>query len=491
MKLLADLHTHSKYSCLFHGKHTIEQMAITANELGLTEIAITDHGYKHLCGTDIFDLDKARDEIDEINKWSKTKVLLGIEADIIAEDGTLDIDEDTLGLIDILLIGYHRLIKTDFAGFFGGQKKTKEAVKKATNAYINAIRRYPVTIVTHLDSILKTDLYDIGKACAEKGVMVEINNRHCNWTEDQVNDLIASGCMFIVSSDAHRREDIGVVGKAFSIIKKYNIPRELVANVEFDEVEKTDDEVEIQTYYSLYEAKMKAQKEKEEKIAAKKKVEFSNSLSSEMEEKLREIAEEKGIHYNHQEEKEDDILEDYHKFRATFQETEDLIKQASNFLNQNALQEFDMQNGKVEADDEFLFDEIAEKEVASTEEPAFEQQKTETNVVDVQTKPVSEDERVLGLLQKSPKTAPEKPVEKPKTTMTKSGGAVVVKNETATKRKTTARNGQSLESFMQSMKVENETNKPEPKPAAKPENKKGRGGVFIQMNGLNDDKNNK
>ena len=120
MKLLADLHTHSKYSGPFHAKDKIEQMAYAANEQGLVEVAITDHGYNHWCGTSLYKIAKARLEIDEINKWSKTKVLLGVEADIISEDGKLDIDEDTLQIIDILVVGYHRLIKTDFANYFGG-----------------------------------------------------------------------------------------------------------------------------------------------------------------------------------------------------------------------------------------------------------------------------------------------------------------------------------------------------------------------------------
>ena len=51
MKLLADLHTHSKYSRFGHGKNSIEEMAIAANEMGLVEIGITDHGYKHFFRT--------------------------------------------------------------------------------------------------------------------------------------------------------------------------------------------------------------------------------------------------------------------------------------------------------------------------------------------------------------------------------------------------------------------------------------------------------
>ena len=305
MKLLADLHTHSKYSGYFHAKNTIEQMAIAANELGLVEIAITDHGYNHWCGTSLKRLIDARMQVDEINKWSKTKVLLGVEADIISEDGTLDIDNDTLQLIDVLVVGYHKLIKTDFVNYFGKQKDTKEAIERATNAYVNAIEKYPITIISHLDSILTTDLYRIGKACADKGVMVEINSRHCKWTEKQVNELLNSGCMFVVSSDAHRREDVGNVSRAVKIVEKYNIPKNLIANVELDEFEKDEDDLEIEQYYSIYQAKKKAKEEKEAALAEKKKTQFTNTLSDEMEFKLRQIAKEKGLYYEEEPEEEE------------------------------------------------------------------------------------------------------------------------------------------------------------------------------------------
>ena len=127
MKLLADLHTHSKNSRFGHGKNSIEEMAIAANEIGLVEIGITDHGYSHFFKTSKQKLKQARKIVDEINSWSKTKVLLGIEADIIKEDGTIDIDNETLSMLDILIVGYHRLIFTDFAGLFGNTKKTEQA----------------------------------------------------------------------------------------------------------------------------------------------------------------------------------------------------------------------------------------------------------------------------------------------------------------------------------------------------------------------------
>lgn len=355
MKLLADLHTHSTNSRFRHGKNSIEEMAIEANEVGLVEIGVTDHGYQHFFRTSKDKLKEARKTVDEINKWSKTKVLLGVEANIISDDGTLDIDNETLSLLDILIIGYHRMTSTNFASFFGFAKKTKESKEKCTNAFINAIRRYPVTIVAHLDSILETDLYEIGKVCRERGTMVEINNRHTKWTEKQMEDLIASGCMFVVSSDAHTRDQVGEVDNAFEYIKKFNIPSERVANVKFSEEEKSEADRNFSAYQSVYEQLAKTKREKEFVIEKKNRTEITGKLSDEMEDELRKIASEQGLAY--QEYKEETVDDEYMKNMSD--EDIALIKQAEDYIRNKQLEEIQKENGVEVVEEEtetFSFD---------------------------------------------------------------------------------------------------------------------------------------
>lgn len=402
MRLLADFHTHTKDSRFFHGKHTIEEMVLQANEMGLKEIAITDHGFKHWCRTSKQKLAHARKTIDEINTWSKTKVLLGIEADIISEDGTLDIDNETIEFLDILVIGYHRLISTDFANYFGVAPKTEDAKRKCTNAYLNAIEKYPVTIVAHLDSILSTDLYEIGVACANKGVMVEINNRHTKWNEDQINDLIASDCMFVLSSDAHDRYSVGKVDKCFDLIRKYQIPTENIANVEFDEDEMSEEHKEFSLYYEIYKDKLnEMNKRTEEKRKEVQGLKQEATLSNEMEEALTKIAKEKGIRYDsrvanvHTEsdggsEVEINMLE----LMAGY-DSEELIKQANEFLKNNSMQEFDTQNEKLETE-EFVSVEAEQEKVESEVQPA----ETKTGVLEQPeiTEEKKDDDVLSGLM---------------------------------------------------------------------------------------------
>ena len=45
MAFWGDYHTHTIYS---HGKGTIEENVLAAQKIGLKEIAITDHGFRHM-----------------------------------------------------------------------------------------------------------------------------------------------------------------------------------------------------------------------------------------------------------------------------------------------------------------------------------------------------------------------------------------------------------------------------------------------------------
>ncbi len=336
MKLLADYHVHSKYSKFFHAKNTIEEIVRKANAIGLKEIAITGHGFKHLCGTSKAKMREARKIIDEINEWSSTKVLLGIEANIISEDGTIDVDNETISMLDILLVGYHKMVRTDFASFFGKVEKSENAKTRCTRAFVNAINKYPITIISHLDSILTTDLYEIGKACKKNNTMIEINQRHTKWTKDQVDELVASDCMFVVNSDAHKAEDIGEVSKCFELIKKYEIPTETIANVEFELNERTQRDLEFETFKSLY----KNQKEEAQENQTPKEPVYKKSLSDEMENALKEIAQKQGLNYK--------VIDDKPDAKSEINDESKMIDDAKDFIKTNTIAEFDAENEQLE-----------------------------------------------------------------------------------------------------------------------------------------------
>ncbi len=299
MRLIADYHIHSNNSKFKRSNSSIEEIARKANSIGLSEVAITDHGYKHFFAAKKDKFLAARNTVDELNLILGTNVLLGMEADVISEDGTLDIDDETLANIDILIIGYHKMIKTDFASYFGKQKSTHEAISAATDAFVNAILRYDVDIVAHPGHGIKLDLYRLGKVCTENDVLVEINNRHFDLSEDEMLDLLRSGCKFVLSSDAYSADSVGKVENAMKIVEKYDIPPDRVVNVIIEDEGKSELETMIDEDLDRLENLLKN----------KRKVFNVGSLSNEMEAELEKIAIEKGLTQNSQGDDEIDPLD--------------------------------------------------------------------------------------------------------------------------------------------------------------------------------------
>ncbi len=239
MILSGDFHTHSEYSRWGHGKDSIEDMVSKANESGLTSLAITDHGPKHiLFPISLKNLRKARKQIDEINKTSKTKVYLGVEANLIGGDGTIDLTEEQLKLIDVLLVGYHMCTFADFVGFINKNNNSKKQIQKNTQAYLNMLNKYDVDIITHIQEHIKVDLKPIAELCAKKGTLIEINNKHLRLDADDAKILIESGCKLIINSDAHSKDRIGKVDNAIKFIVDNKISRDRVVNIDKEYIPK-------------------------------------------------------------------------------------------------------------------------------------------------------------------------------------------------------------------------------------------------------------
>ena len=105
MQILAD-YTHTVHS---HGKGSIEDNVKEAISKGLKTIGISDHGYKHMMfGVKSKDIYKMREEIDKLNlKYTDIDILLGMECNILDENGNIDINDNIADLLDYVMAGYH------------------------------------------------------------------------------------------------------------------------------------------------------------------------------------------------------------------------------------------------------------------------------------------------------------------------------------------------------------------------------------------------
>ena len=104
MLLTGDYHTHTPYS---HGKNTVLENATAAKAKGIKEIGITDHGFNHiLFGLKRRKLADLRAEIDEAEKLTGVKVLMGMESNITSVDGETDMKRDDLRFSISIFVGY-------------------------------------------------------------------------------------------------------------------------------------------------------------------------------------------------------------------------------------------------------------------------------------------------------------------------------------------------------------------------------------------------
>jgi len=248
--LFGDYHTHTRFS---HGKGTVMGNCQRAFELGLKEIAITDHSFGHLGHP----IRKRRMQafLQQIRAarlaFIDLRVIAGLECNLLDGKGTIDFDEGlfeamdkesvALGAVEhgFIVLGYHKFIKPtgvkEFFGFnlpmfFGGARVGASRKAKTTDAFIKAFERFPVSILSHPCVGVGVDMKALSEAAAHFGVYLEINGRRIAYSREDIDIILASGAQFIINSDAHKSENVGVVDKPLAFIKEMGIDLARVAN---------------------------------------------------------------------------------------------------------------------------------------------------------------------------------------------------------------------------------------------------------------------
>lgn len=210
-----------------HAKDSIIKNVEAAQKKGLKEIAITDHGYKHLFfGMRINQYKDVRGIIDEINyknkqKGNDFKIFLGVESNIINRNGQIDINEEILKYIDLICIGYHK-----------GAIANINLKKNYSEAVINAILKYNITILNHPIECGKPDIIEIGKAAASRNTVLELNRKHKNLSVEEVRKLKQMGVKFSLGSDSHSSENVGCFGEAYNIALEAGLTNDDILNAD-------------------------------------------------------------------------------------------------------------------------------------------------------------------------------------------------------------------------------------------------------------------
>lgn len=251
MAYLGDYHTHTTYSRRgqkLHAVGSVLENARAAKAAGLSELAVTDHGYAHyygISGPKAFERLKA--DCAAAEKETGVRVYVGLENNLDPRSGRekekpplVDCDERVLASVQIVQGGYHAMVglptlvrnmlfwaRNVIFKFLPGRKKL---IARNTAAYKRLIDEYPVDFIGHLNRGILADAVEVAKYAHSRGVYIELNGRHKSLKKREIRAMTEAGVEFICSSDAHKPESVGHMPIADKLIKKYNIPYRLIAN---------------------------------------------------------------------------------------------------------------------------------------------------------------------------------------------------------------------------------------------------------------------
>ncbi len=240
MILTADYHTHTPYS---HGKNTVLENVAKAKEIGLQEIAISDHGYSHIVyGLRRKETAQYISDCKEAEKKYGVKVLVGIEANIRSLTGLSDLTEKDYEDFDIYLCGHHVYVFYDtfrtrwvfgYGNWMMKDKRTDKRVERNTKAYVNVIKNNPIDAITHLNYLCPSNTLEVAKCASDYGTYIELNSKKIHLTDDELCEMVQkTDVRFIVNSDAHAAERVGDTALVDEQLKRISFPMDRIDNID-------------------------------------------------------------------------------------------------------------------------------------------------------------------------------------------------------------------------------------------------------------------
>lgn len=195
-----DLHCHSSWD---GGKDSIDELLNHARARGYTYVGIADHT-KFLRiekGLDEKKLLRRNKEIDKMNKeLSGFRILKGCEANIMG-DGTIDIKDTVLAVMDFVIAGIH------------SQMKMSE--EEMTGRLIKAMHNPHVDIISHPTGrlLLKREAYEIGMekvfdTARQTNTILEINSfpDRLDLHDRNIRAAKEKGVKMVINTDTHSKE---------------------------------------------------------------------------------------------------------------------------------------------------------------------------------------------------------------------------------------------------------------------------------------------
>ena len=226
--LRGDLHSHSDWS---DGGSPIEEMAVTAVELGHEYLALTDHSprLKVANGLSARRLERQLDVVAGLNAHlAPFRLLTGIECDI-NEDGTLDQSEELLGRVDVVVASVHSKLRSD------SRAMTRRMVAAVENPHADVLGHCTGRLVTGERGTRPESTFDaaaVFAACVGAGTAVEVNSRpeRLDPPRRLLRQAVEAGCLFSIDTDAHAPGQLDFLDHGCARATECEVPPERIVN---------------------------------------------------------------------------------------------------------------------------------------------------------------------------------------------------------------------------------------------------------------------
>lgn len=227
--LKGDLHCHSDWS---DGGSPIEEMVMTAVELGHEYLVLTDHSprLRVANGLSAARLQEQLKVIRAVNRQTDgvIRLLKGIEVDIL-DDGTLDQTPAMLRLLDVRVASVHSKLKME------RDAMTRRMVNAVRNPFTNVLGHCTGQLIEGNRGTRPQSQFDplaVFEACAENNVAVEINSRpeRSDPPDNLIRMALNAGCLFSIDSDAHAPGQLDFQIHGCVRAERLGVPLERIVN---------------------------------------------------------------------------------------------------------------------------------------------------------------------------------------------------------------------------------------------------------------------
>ena len=225
-KITTDLHTHTNAST--HAYSSLYENCIYASKNGIELIAMTNHGPKSVDSPYIWHFEKINAALP--SEIENIRVLYGIEANIVDNDGSLDLDEHLLADLELVIASYHKSFPA---------LKNKEDILPT---YIKILNNPTVHMLGHLDRnphFNKEIIEEIIRLASKNNKIIEINEgsfKPCYIEKSEkylpfiLEMAIKHKALISVNSDAHFFTHIGNYPHSITLLEQLNFPLEQIIN---------------------------------------------------------------------------------------------------------------------------------------------------------------------------------------------------------------------------------------------------------------------